>query len=236
MKQRQNKEKKSAIQRKQSKYYQSFEDLCKTCLSITISSEQIDESIFDQKTKLLKEIYFFIRSSSAFSITDKQSNFFLLLFEKNIINDYEGKQILNIDFEKILWTHKEILYLSLKEFMNKIPEYLSFTLIYKLIMNLCNSYDERERIFLENYIFQLYNDYQDLKNDIRAAIAQNLSLGRCSSELLELIESISSSYAQPLKKCHRQFFKNFILPLHSHNKYPIFQPQLISLIFQYINF
>ena len=216
-----------------------FDKLCKTCISIVFSSsEPINEELFKDKTNQLKQILNYLRSSRSFSMTDNEINYFLLLVEKNIFKDYETKYVeqafITFSNETMVWTHKELIYFCIQEFINRYPEYLSYTLIYKLFSILCLSKDERERIFVQNYLRSLYDQYQDIRNDCRASFAQHLSLSHCSTELLEFIEYASSFYSKPLKRCHREFFMNYILQLHTHKDYCHFQPQLISLIFQYI--
>ena len=209
----------------------SFQEICKTCCNLSFShSEDIDEQSFDLKTNFLEKIYYFIEKTKPYQFTDKVSNCFLLVVEKNLFKDY-SKAYFN---EPKLWQHKELIYLSLNQFLNKIPEYLSFTLIYKLSSIMCLSKDERERIHVLELFQRYYNEFEDIQNDFRAAVSQQLTLCHCSSELLEFVHFMSEQYTKPLKRCHRKFFIMCILPLHSNKDYCLFQPQLVSVIFQYI--
>ena len=88
-------------------------------------------------------------------------------------------------------------------------------------LELFDSEDPRERDYLKTILHRIYGKFMVLRPYIREQV-QNLVLfityekeeHNGLTELLEILSSIISGYAAPLKDEHKMFAKKVLIPLH----------------------
>lgn len=88
-------------------------------------------------------------------------------------------------------------------------------------LELFDSEDPRERDYLKTILHRIYGKFLDLRSYIKQQI-MNLLLRvtydaephNGLTELLEILSSITSGLAIPLKTEHQEFFKRVLIPLH----------------------
>lgn len=89
------------------------------------------------------------------------------------------------------------------------------------MLDLFDSEDPRERDYLKTILHRIYGKFMSLRTPIRNQV-MNLLLKvtyehethNGLTELLEILSSIISGFAAPLKPEHQEFFKRVMLPLH----------------------
>ena len=90
-------------------------------------------------------------------------------------------------------------------------------------LELFDSEEPREREYLKNILHRLYAKLVPRRKMIRKAINdcfyslihETFKFNE-ASELLDILASIISGFAVPLREEHIIFFKNVIIPLHKH--------------------
>jgi len=88
-------------------------------------------------------------------------------------------------------------------------------------LELFDSEDPRERDYLKTILHRIYGKFMPLRGYIRTQV-MNLLLfityekeeHNGLTELLEILSSIVSGFATPLKEEHREFAKRVLIPLH----------------------
>ena len=88
-------------------------------------------------------------------------------------------------------------------------------------LELFDSEDPRERDYLKTILHRIYGKFMPLRGYIRTQV-MNLLLyityekeeHNGLTELLEILSSIISGFATPLKEEHREFAKRVLIPLH----------------------
>mmetsp|Transcript_5655 Transcript_5655/g.8949 ORF Transcript_5655/g.8949 Transcript_5655/m.8949 type:complete len:122 (-) Transcript_5655:540-905(-) len=88
-------------------------------------------------------------------------------------------------------------------------------------LDLFDSEDPRERDYLKTILHRVYGKFMVLREYIRKQVMNLLLLITYEkeehnglTELLEILSSIVSGFATPLKEEHRQFAKKVLIPLH----------------------
>lgn len=88
-------------------------------------------------------------------------------------------------------------------------------------LELFDSEEPRERDYLKNILHRLYAKLVPRRRMIRKAITDTFfymiyetNFFNGASELLDILASIISGFAVPLRDEHVWFFKNVIIPLH----------------------
>eukprot|EP00924_Labyrinthula_sp_SR-Ha-C_P016556 augustus_masked-scaffold_6-processed-gene-7.7-mRNA-1 protein AED:0.01 eAED:0.01 QI:0/-1/0/1/-1/1/1/0/496 len=173
------------------------------------------------------------------------SNLFLEhVAQKEGFDEEEDDPVLDIS-----WPHKQVIlefllrlvvcpYLSVKYSKKSglFDQYFILKLLY-----LFESADPRERDYLKSILHRLYGKFFTHRRFIREQIGnvfitflnediQHMGI----AELLEILGSIINGFALPLKKEHKKFLRNCLLPLHKSNFYATYQHQLTYSLVQYI--
>jgi serine/threonine-protein phosphatase 2A regulatory subunit B' len=107
----------------------------------------------------------------------------------------------------------------------------------KQMLDLFDSEDPRERDYLKTILHRIYGKFMQLRTNIRKQV-MNLLLKvtyeheshNGLTELLEILSSIISGFASPLKPEHQEFFMKVMVPLHRVKTLSTFNTQLQACI------
>jgi serine/threonine-protein phosphatase 2A regulatory subunit B' len=126
------------------------------------------------------------------------------------------------------WPHLQLVYELLLKFVmttyipsQTIAASLTNSFI-KQMLDLFDSEDPRERDYLKTILHRIYGKFMSLRGAIRTQV-MNLLLRvtyeqhenhNGLTELLEILSSVVSGFAQPLKPEHQDFFLKVMVPLH----------------------
>ncbi|EAX95555.1 hypothetical protein TVAG_005700 [Trichomonas vaginalis G3] len=235
----------------------TFYTLCKYCSTqIDINDAMLQEKI-NNKTIYLKQILEYLQNTDCSKISDKLLQIFFFMVEKNLFHDNYFPSNLSPDYpseEKydIFWVHNKLIYAQLMIITESFPEYLNFSLIYRIISNTL-SIDSRERQTALKFIRNIYDKNLDVRSDIKSAIISQLSLINASKEFLAFIRYIiedyfndKRNYVSKIKKLTKNlkndfivkneeigqdFFIDLLLPLHNHDNYELFSGELLEIEF-----
>ena len=101
-----------------------------------------------------------------------------------------------------------------------IVKYISNNFI-NCFIELFDSEDPRERDYLKTILHRMYGKFMALRPYIKQRIMNLLmrivhdnETHNGLTELLEILSSITSGLATPLKQEHGEFFKRVLIPLH----------------------
>lgn len=120
-----------------------------------------------------------------------------------------------------------------------LKSYITVNFINEYIQ-LFDSSEEEEREYLKNILHKLYLKLVPRRKMIRKALTDcfqtlihDIHRFNGASELLDILASIISGFAVPLREEHQVFFKNIIIPLHKVQTSNQYFPNLIrcSLLF-----
>lgn len=113
-----------------------------------------------------------------------------------------------------------------------LVKYLNRSFI-KNYLELFDSEDPRERDYLKTILHRIYGKYMQLRPCIKEQImymflriTQDADTHNGLTELLEILGSITSGLAVPLKPEHVDFFKKVLIPLHKVKELTTFNTQL----------
>jgi len=110
------------------------------------------------------------------------------------------------------------------------------------MIDLFRSEDPREREYLKTILHRIYGKFMAFRSFIRKQInwvfyhlifSNALHCG--VSELLEILGSIINGFALPLKKEHKRFLRNVLIPLHKVRTFSQFSQQLAYCVTQFID-
>jgi serine/threonine-protein phosphatase 2A regulatory subunit B' len=125
------------------------------------------------------------------------------------------------------WPHLQLVYEIFLKFVmtTNIPtptiaQNISPAFI-KQFLDLFDSEDPRERDYLKTILHRIYGKFMTLRSEVRKQV-MNLLLKvtyehethNGLTELLEILSSIISGFASPLKPEHQEFFNKVMVPLH----------------------
>merc|ERR1719410_1354674 len=96
------------------------------------------------------------------------------------------------------------------------------------MIDLFRSEDPREREYLKTILHRIYGKFMAFRSFIRKQI-------NGVSELLEILGSIINGFALPLKKEHKRFLRNVLIPLHKVRTFSQFSQQLAYCVTQFID-
>ena len=145
------------------------------------------------------------------------------------------------------WPHLRLVYeLLLQSIVSSrmeskiLEEYIDRKFVLKLL-DLFSSEDPRERDYLKTILHRIYGKIMPLRSFIRKSIHHKFMLfldheeSRGGiSELLEILASIISGFARPLKKEHTIFLRTSLLPLHKACSLACFNQELTYCLAQYV--
>lgn len=110
------------------------------------------------------------------------------------------------------------------------------------MIDLFRSEDPREREYLKTILHRIYGKFMAFRSFIRKQINfvfYNLIFSPAQhngvSELLEILGSIINGFALPLKKEHKRFLRNVLIPLHKVRTFSQFSQQLAYCVTQFID-
>lgn len=125
------------------------------------------------------------------------------------------------------WPHLQLVYELLLKFImtnyittQTISSNISNSFV-KQMLDLFDSEDPRERDYLKTILHRIYGKFMPIRTNIRKQV-MNLLLKvtyehethNGLTELLEILSSIISGFAAPLKPEHQDFFMKVMVPLH----------------------
>jgi len=213
-----------------------------------------DSKAIENKRQLLLELVDFIsKSKQVFS--DKavievmkmvRANLFRTLppkVHKTMIDPEEEEPI----FEPA-WPHLQIVYEFFLRYI--VSQELDVRLMRKHInasfvtglLKLLDSEDRRERDYLKTILHRIYAKFMMLRASIRKSISvtfynfiYDTEHHNGVAELLEILGSIISGFALPLKSEHKQFLKNVLIPMHKVKPLQVFHQQLSYCVTQFVD-
>ena len=110
------------------------------------------------------------------------------------------------------------------------------------LLELFNSEESQERDYLKTILHRVYAKLIPRRKIIRKAMNESfLSMihenkkYNGANELLEILSSMISGFAVPLREEHVEFFNNIIIPLHKVPYSNTFHDQLLKCCVLYIN-
>ncbi|KAM4043643.1 serine/threonine-protein phosphatase 2A 56 kDa regulatory subunit alpha isoform [Anomaloglossus baeobatrachus] len=135
--------------------------------------------------------------------------------------------------------------------LNELVEYVStnrgviiesaYPDIIRMLLELFDSEDPRERDFLKTVLHRIYGKFLGLRAFIRKQI-NNIFLRfiyetehfNGVAELLEILGSIINGFALPLKAEHKQFLMKVLIPMHTARGLALFHAQLAYCVVQFL--
>lgn len=125
------------------------------------------------------------------------------------------------------WPHLQLVYELLLKFImsphlkqDHLVKYLNNTFI-KKYLELFDSEDPRERDYLKTILHRVYGKFMQLRPYVKEQImntllriTQEAETHNGLTELLEILGSITSGLAVPLRQEHQDFFRKTLIPLH----------------------
>ncbi|KAH7438849.1 hypothetical protein KP509_04G033500 [Ceratopteris richardii] len=109
------------------------------------------------------------------------------------------------------------------------------------LLELFDSEDPRERDYLKTILHRIYGKFMVLRPFIRKAINNTFyrfifetDRHNGIAEMLEILGSIISGFALPLKEEHKIFLVKVLIPLHKPKSMPMYQQQLMYCVIQFI--
>ena len=89
------------------------------------------------------------------------------------------------------------------------------------MLELFDSEDPRERDYLKTILHRIYGKFMTLRNYVRTQVMNLLLLITYEkeehnglTELLEILSSVITGFATPLKQEHQDFARRVLVPLH----------------------
>ena len=147
------------------------------------------------------------------------------------------------------WPHLQLVYELLLKFI--LTTHLRHDVIVKHISNnfvscfleLFDSEDPRERDYLKTILHRIYGKFMALRPIIKTNITDvlfrvvyvyNIETHNGLTELLEILSSITSGLATPLKQEHITFFCKVLIPLHKVKTLATYNTQLQLCVKNYL--
>ncbi|CDW73456.1 UNKNOWN [Stylonychia lemnae] len=205
----------------------------------------------DIKRKILLELIAFLEQP----LQQKQS----VLTERVTFNGKIGEESIenkiisgDPDEEQIFleesWPHIQIVYELLLRIIIQpsidvriLKNHITQDFVLKLIA-LFKSPDPRERDYLKTIIHRIYGKFMVYRSFIRKVVSSYLlkvvvddyedQFGH--SEYLEILGSIITGFAVPLKGEHRQLYEQCLIPLHKSNHVQSYHQQLVQCVLSYL--
>ncbi|WOL03677.1 hypothetical protein Cni_G12397 [Canna indica] len=230
-------------------------DLCCVVFDFTDPTKNLKEK--DIKRQTLLELVDYVTSASGkfpeniMQETTKMVS--INLFRNLTIPPREHMVLEKIDAEEEepvmdpAWPHLQIIYEFFLRFVAS-PEtdaklakrYIDHSFVLKLL-DLFNSEDPREREYLKTILHRIYGKFMVHRPFIRKAINNifyqfifETEKHNGIAELLEILGSIISGFALPLKEEHKLFLVRALIPLHKPRCIAMYHQQLSYCITQFI--
>jgi serine/threonine-protein phosphatase 2A regulatory subunit B' len=122
-----------------------------------------------------------------------------------------------------------------------LKKYVNVRFVRKFLI-LFDSEDHRERDYLKTILHRVYAKYMSLRSYIRKAINNvfftfiyDSGAHNGVGELLEILGSIITGFALPLKQEHKHFLHHVLLPMHKIKGLQVFHQQLSYCVTQFVD-
>mmetsp|Transcript_11034 Transcript_11034/g.20289 ORF Transcript_11034/g.20289 Transcript_11034/m.20289 type:complete len:485 (+) Transcript_11034:161-1615(+) len=146
------------------------------------------------------------------------------------------------------WPHLQIVYEFFLRFIvsgdldvRLMRKYINASFVNGLL-ELLDSEDRRERDYLKTILHRIYAKFMMLRAWIRKSISLTFynfiyetEHHNGVAELLEILGSIISGFALPLKAEHKQFLKTVLIPMHKVKPLQVFHQQLSYCVTQFVD-
>lgn len=146
------------------------------------------------------------------------------------------------------WSHLQIVYDLLLQFVSYTSldvklakKYVDHHFILRLV-DLFDSEDPRERDCLKTVLHRVYGKFMVHRPFIRKALSNVIyrfvfetERHNGIAELLEILGSVISGFALPLKEEHKMFLWKVLIPLHKPKSVGIYHQQLTYCVIQFID-
>ncbi|XP_042457703.1 serine/threonine protein phosphatase 2A 57 kDa regulatory subunit B' theta isoform-like [Zingiber officinale] len=230
-------------------------DLCCDVFDFTDPTKNLKEK--DIKRQTLLELVDYVTSASGKfpeNVMEETTKMVSLnLFRNLTIPPREHMVLEKIDAEEEepvmdpAWTHLQIVYEFFLRFVAS-PEtdaklakrYIDHSFVLRLL-DLFDSEDPREREYLKTILHRIYGKFMVHRPFIRKAINNifyrfifETEKHNGIAELLEILGSIISGFALPLKEEHKLFLVRALIPLHKPRCIAMYHQQLSYCVTQFI--
>mmetsp|Transcript_28866 Transcript_28866/g.40250 ORF Transcript_28866/g.40250 Transcript_28866/m.40250 type:complete len:482 (-) Transcript_28866:339-1784(-) len=220
----------------------------------TENQTQTETKASENKRQLLLELVDFIgKSKAVFSenvVAEVMKMVKINLFRtlppkvhKTMIDPEEEEPV----FEPA-WPHLQIVYEFFLRFIvsgdldvRLMRKYVNAAFVNGLL-ELLDSEDRRERDYLKTILHRIYAKFMMLRAWIRKSISLTFynfiyetEHHNGVAELLEILGSIISGFALPLKAEHKQFLKTVLIPMHKVKPLHVFHQQLSYCVTQFVD-
>ena len=222
-------------------YAKLFTEKCKQCSIICdFSSPSLDQKSKTTKTQLLKHLAScFTIPNLLRSISQESMDLFYKMLSINLFRPLpKMTRFTVVETHDVLydsaWPHISLAYDALQSSFNcKYAQNITPDFIYHLIGNSVSP-DDRERIAVRDILHSMYTKFMNQRTVVREKMADQFVNGVCSTELLEFFVSVVSGFNSPLNPEHVTYFRNYVLPLHTLNDFPVFASQAKKLVNTFI--
>ncbi|CAL9163035.1 unnamed protein product [Musa hybrid cultivar] len=230
-------------------------DLCCVVFDFTDPSKNLKEK--DIKRQTLLELVDYVTSSSG-KFPENVMQEIAKMVSVNLFRTLTSPPRENMILEKIdaeeeepvmdpAWPHLQIVYEFFLRFVAS-PEtdaklakrYVDHSFVLKLL-DLFDSEDPREREYLKTILHRIYGKFMVHRPFIRKAINNifyrfifETEKHNGIAELLEILGSVISGFALPLKEEHKLFLLRALIPLHKPRCIAMYHQQLSYCITQFI--
>jgi len=146
------------------------------------------------------------------------------------------------------WPHLQVVYEFFLRFIvsgdldvRLMRKYINVSFVNGLL-DLLDSEDRRERDYLKTILHRIYAKFMMLRAWIRKSISLTFynfiyatEHHNGVAELLEILGSIISGFALPLKEEHKKFLKTVLIPMHKVKPLQVFHQQLSYCVTQFVD-
>eukprot|EP00467_Chlorarachnion_reptans_P005219 CAMPEP_0114510722 /NCGR_PEP_ID=MMETSP0109-20121206/13963_1 /TAXON_ID=29199 /ORGANISM="Chlorarachnion reptans, Strain CCCM449" /LENGTH=502 /DNA_ID=CAMNT_0001690097 /DNA_START=227 /DNA_END=1735 /DNA_ORIENTATION=+ len=216
-------------------------------------SERESKAIETKRQLLLELVDFIGKSKAVFSesvVTEVmkmvKTNLFRTLppkVHKQMVDPEEEEPV----FEPA-WPHLQIVYEFFLRFIvsgdldvRMMRKHINASFVNGLL-ELLDSEDRRERDYLKTILHRIYAKFMMLRAWIRKSISLTFykfiyetEHHNGVAELLEILGSIISGFALPLKAEHKKFLKTVLIPMHKVKPLQVFHQQLSYCVTQFVD-
>ncbi|KAI1723847.1 protein phosphatase 2A regulatory B subunit (B56 family) domain-containing protein [Ditylenchus destructor] len=205
------------------------------------------------KRNALNELIDFV-SLAVMPLNDRFHFEIFLTFSRNIFRTLKPKLKSDVDVEEeepaleVAWPHLQLVYQLFVGFFESFAfelglakKHIDQTFLLNLL-NVFNSEDPRERAYLKAILHKIYGRFMVFRAYIRKQINFVFLSYVFESqpfngipEFLDILASVISGFALPLKDEHRTFFRHVLLPLHKPARINFYHASLITCMVQFID-
>ncbi|KAI1719850.1 protein phosphatase 2A regulatory B subunit (B56 family) domain-containing protein [Ditylenchus destructor] len=176
-----------------------------------------------------------------------------LTFSRNIFRTLKPKLKSDVDIEEeepaleVAWPHLQLVYQLFVGFFESFAfelghakKHIDQPFLLNLL-NVFNSEDPRERAYLKAILHKIYGRFMVFRAHIRKQINYIFLSYVFESqpfngipEFLDILASVISGFALPLKDEHKTFFRQVLIPLHKPARINFYHTSLVACMVQFI--